>query len=198
MTYTIEPFGEKIRAFRERRSLTLREVADRAGVSESLVSQIERNRVSPALDTLLALAEALDMDLAYLFADYRRTRAVQITRSHERLSFTKPGVRYERLAQLAGPDHLGGIEAYCITLEPGAQTGSTEYGHQGWELGMVEAGKGTLSLGNHTYDLAPGDSISFRSDAPHVLATVGTEALRVLWIISPPKGILGKASGSTG
>lgn len=193
MSYSIEPFGEKIRAFRERRSLTLREVADRAGVSESLVSQIERNRVSPALDTLLAVAEALDMDLAYLFADFRRNRAVQITKRHERLSFTKPGVRYERLAQLAGSEHLGGIEAYCITLEPGAQTGSTEYGHQGWELGMVEAGEGALSLGNHTYDLAPGDSISFRSDAPHVLANRGGEVLRVLWIISPPKGILGKA-----
>ncbi|MDR1985917.1 MAG: XRE family transcriptional regulator [Treponema sp.] len=196
MAYSIEKFGEKIRAFRERRSLTLREVADRAGVSESLVSQIERNRVSPALDTLLALAEALDMDLEYLFADYRRARPVQITRSHERFSFTKPGVRYERLAQLEVPDHLGGIEAYCITLEPGAQTGSTEYGHQGWELGMVEAGKGTLSLGNHTYELAWGDSISFRSDAPHVLANAGTEPLRVLWIISPPKGVLGKAYGN--
>ncbi|MDR2393272.1 MAG: XRE family transcriptional regulator [Treponema sp.] len=196
MAYSIEKFGEKIRSFRERRSLTLREVADRAGVSESLVSQIERNRVSPALDTLLALADALDMDLAYLFTDYRRVRPVQITRSHERLSFTKPGVRYERLAQLEGPDHLGGIEAYCITLEPGAQTGSTEYGHQGWELGMVEAGKGALSLGNSTYELAPGDSISFRSDAPHVLANVGTEPLRVLWIISPPKGVWRKASGN--
>ncbi|MDR3123762.1 MAG: helix-turn-helix domain-containing protein, partial [Treponema sp.] len=56
-------FGGKIRAVRERRSLTLREVAEKAGVSESLVSQIERNRVSPAIDTLLALADALDLDL---------------------------------------------------------------------------------------------------------------------------------------
>ncbi|MDR2634254.1 MAG: XRE family transcriptional regulator [Treponema sp.] len=195
MGYALEAFGEKLRAFRERRALTLREVAERAGVSESLVSQIERNRVAPALDTLLALAEALDMDLAYLFADYRRVRPVQITRSHERLSFTMPGVRYERLAQMEGPEHLGGIEAYCITLEPAAQTGSTEYGHQGWELGMVEAGRGELSLGTHTYELAAGDSISFRSDTPHVLANVGTGLLRVLWIISPPKGVWGKVLG---
>jgi transcriptional regulator with XRE-family HTH domain len=58
-------FGEKIRAVRERRSLTLREVAEQAGVSESLVSQIERNRVSPALDTLLSIADVLDLDLEY-------------------------------------------------------------------------------------------------------------------------------------
>jgi transcriptional regulator with XRE-family HTH domain len=195
MAYSTEKFGEKIRSFRERRSLTLREVADRAGVSESLVSQIERNRVSPALDTLLALADALDMDLEYLFADYRRDRPVKLTKSHERVSFTKPGIRYERLAQLEGQDYLGGIEAYYITVEPGSQTGSTEYGHQGWELGMVEAGKAELSLGNRTYELVPGDSISFRADAPHVLVNTGTELLRVLWIISPPKGAWGKVCG---
>jgi transcriptional regulator with XRE-family HTH domain len=45
-------FGEKIREVRNRRQLTLREVADRAGVSESLVSQIERDKISPAIDTL--------------------------------------------------------------------------------------------------------------------------------------------------
>ncbi|MDR0598270.1 MAG: helix-turn-helix domain-containing protein, partial [Treponema sp.] len=73
-------FGEKIREVRERRSLTLREVAEKAGVSESLVSQIERNRVSPAIDTLLALADALDLDLEYLFSDYRRERSVRIMR----------------------------------------------------------------------------------------------------------------------
>ncbi|MDR1955899.1 MAG: XRE family transcriptional regulator [Treponema sp.] len=196
MRYSIEKLGEKLRTLRERRSLTLREVADRAGVSESLVSQIERNRVTPALDTLLALADVLEVDLEYLFADYHRERPVQLIRKAERVSFTKPGVRYERLAQLAGQDQGGGIEAYCITLDPGAQTGSTEYGHQGWELGMVESGQGELHLGNHTYELHPGDSISFRSNAPHVLANGKPEPLRVLWIISPPKEAFGKAEGA--
>ena len=50
MKYT---FGEKLRTVRERKGLTLKEVAGQAGVSESLVSQIERNKVSPSVDTLL-------------------------------------------------------------------------------------------------------------------------------------------------
>jgi transcriptional regulator with XRE-family HTH domain len=186
-------FGEKIRTIRERRGLTLREVADHAGVSESLVSQIERNRVSPAIDTLLALADALDLDLEYLFSDYRRDRSVKIIRKEERTSFTRPGVLYERLARMEGDPSLqrgvpGGIEAYNITVEPGAKTGSAEYGHPGWELGIVEAGRAELTVGKETYTLEPGDSVSFQADAPHRLANPGEEALRVFWIITPPKG----------
>lgn len=182
-------FGEKIRAVRERRALTLREVADRAGVSESLVSQIERNRVSPAIDTLLALADALDLDLEYLFEDYRRDRSVRITRSYERDSFTKPGVIYERLARFEEPvPGREGIEVYRITLEPGAKTGNAAYGHPGWEVGLVEAGKARLVLGNKTYELLPGDSAGFQAGSPHGLFNAGPEPLRVFWIITPPKG----------
>jgi transcriptional regulator with XRE-family HTH domain len=181
-------FGEKIRRIRERRSLTLREVARQAGVSESLVSQIERNKASPAIDTLLALADALDMDLDYLFADYRRDRSVRVTRKDERSAFTKPGVLYEKLAQMeSSVPEQDGIEAYSITVEPGARTGSREYGHKGWELGIVTSGKAELFVGNQRYILEPGDSASFRADAPHILANAGEDTLNVFWIITPPK-----------
>jgi transcriptional regulator with XRE-family HTH domain len=180
-------FGEKIRAIRERKGLTLKEVAERAGVSESLVSQIERNRVSPAIDTLLSLADVLDLDLEYLFSDYRRERLVRITRKDERETFTKPGVLYERLAQLESSKNQDGIESYYITIDPGQENRSTEYGHPGWELGVVVEGLATLTIGKESYELAPGDSVSFRSDAPHVISNQGTTPLRILWVITPPK-----------
>ena len=187
MTYR---FGEKLRTVRERRKLTLREVAERAGVSESLVSQIERNRVSPAIDTLLTLADVLDLDPEYLFAGWRQDRAVHIVRKKERHSFAKPGVLYERLARVEGGEGTG-IEAYRITLEPGAKTGSAEYGHPGWELGVVETGKAELTVGNHTHVLRPGDSAGFRSESPHILANPGKDRLRMCWMITPPKGEIG-------
>ena len=62
-------FGEKLRTIRENKGYTLKMVAKAAGVSESLVSQIERNHVSPAIDTLLALAEVLDINLEFLFEE---------------------------------------------------------------------------------------------------------------------------------
>jgi transcriptional regulator with XRE-family HTH domain len=184
-------FGEKLRTVRERRGLTLREIAEKAGLSESMVSQIERNRVSPAMDTLLSLADALDLDLEYLFEDYRRERPVRVVPRAARLVFAKSGVRYERLARIDGPGGEG-IEAYRISIDGGAQTQGREYGHPGWELGVLEEGRARLSVGNRDYNLESGDSVSFRADAPHVLANPGTETLRVLWIISPPKGEIGK------
>jgi transcriptional regulator with XRE-family HTH domain len=173
----------------------MRQVAEAAGVSESMVSQIERNRVSPAIDTLLTLAGVLELDMEYLFADYRRDRSVHLVRRSERTAFAKAGVLYERLAQLeipAGPGQCrDGIEAYCITIEPLAKTQGQEYGHPGWELGIVEEGQGQITVGNKTYMLKAGDSVSFRADSPHVLANAGSEPLRVFWIISPPKGEIG-------
>jgi transcriptional regulator with XRE-family HTH domain len=180
--------GEKLRTVRERRSLTLREVAEKAGVSESLVSQIERNRVSPAIDTLLAIAGTLDLDPAYLFADLGRDRDITVLRSGEGHTLAKPGVLYERLAQ-AQPD--AGIEAYRITLEPGARTGSTEYGHQGWELGLVESGGAELRQGNRENTHQPGDTVSVGSASPQELSNPGPETLRMFWVISPPKGEIG-------
>ncbi|MGL4369440.1 MAG: helix-turn-helix domain-containing protein, partial [Spirochaetota bacterium] len=55
-------FGEKLREVRERKQMTMKEVAEAAGVTESLISQIERNKVSPAIDTLLSITEILDID----------------------------------------------------------------------------------------------------------------------------------------
>jgi quercetin dioxygenase-like cupin family protein/DNA-binding XRE family transcriptional regulator len=168
----------------------MKEVAGAAGVSASLVSQIERNRISPAMDTLLALADVLDLDLEYLFAEYRRDRSVHVVRRLERTAFSRPGVLYERLAQLEvqGRD---GIEAYCISIKPKASTQGKEYGHPGWELGLVEEGRAELTVGTKTYKLEAGDSVSFRSDSPHVLANTGPGTLRVFWIITPPKGEIG-------
>ena len=55
-------FGHKLRTVRERKGYTLKDVASRAEVSESLISQIERNKVSPSIDTLLLIADILDID----------------------------------------------------------------------------------------------------------------------------------------
>jgi transcriptional regulator with XRE-family HTH domain len=178
-------FGKKLRTVRERRGLTLKDVAEKAGVSESLVSQIERDKVAPAIDTLLGISDVLDIDLEYLFADFRQARPLRIIRKGERDGFTRPGIRYERIARMEE------IEAYEITIRSGAKTGNTEYGHQGWELGIVQEGRAEITLGNETHTLEPGDAVSFRSASPHVIANRGKKNLRVWWIVTPPKGELG-------
>jgi transcriptional regulator with XRE-family HTH domain len=184
-------FGDKIRTVRERKGMTLREVATRAGLSESLISQIERNRVSPAINTLLAIVEILDIDLDYLFRDFKRDRTVNLVRVADRRRTTAGGVAYERLSHTVGEGEEHAIEAYLITVPPGGQSASEKHGHRGRELGVILSGRGELTIGKQTIPLDPGDSVSFQADAPHALANRGKRPLTALWVTTPPKRLFG-------
>ncbi len=182
-------FGEKLRSIREKKKKTIKEVAQTIGVSESLISQIERNKVSPAIDTLLEIVNVLDLDLEYLFSDLKRNKKVHLVKNNERNKMLFPGVIYEQLSRTEKSDDTNGIEAYQITIEPGGQSGSNEYGHKGKELGIILSGSGELRIGNQVYELEEGDSISFDSDIPHAVANTGKGLLKACWITTPPKNL---------
>jgi len=185
-------FGTKIREVRERKGFTMKEVASTAGISESLVSQIERNKVSPAIDTLLGLASALDMDVDYLFQDFKKKRTVNIVRSKERDSAIIGGVKYEQLSKTISDNNEHEMEAYYIELDPESHTGSSEYGHKGVELGIVLEGDAEFEFGNEKHNLHSGDSISYAADYPHQLKNIGDKLLKAVWIVTPPKKIFRK------
>lgn len=183
-------FGEKIRLVRERRGMTLKEVGAEANVSESLVSQIERNKVSPSVDTLMAITDALDIDPEYLFRDYKKKRKMEIVPAGERNSLTLNNVAYHQLASIKENLSQGGkcdIETMMIEIEPGGQKGDIEYGHPGNEIGIILSGQGELLYGTETHVLNEGDSISFSSDIPHILRNLGDSKMRAIWIITPPR-----------
>jgi len=181
-------FGDKLREVRQRAGMTMKEVADLAGVSESLISQIERNHVSPAIDTLVDIAEILHIDMNYLFRDLQKAPEVNVVRKKERHKIMKDGVVFERLSRMADKsDEEHGIEAYYMEIAPGAESSSEVYGHKGKELGTIIAGNGVLSIGGQSIKLKEGDSVSFASDCPHKLKNDGSNPLRTFWVITPPK-----------
>lgn len=181
-------FGEKLREIREKRGLTLREVAKRAHVSESLISQIERNKVSPAIDTLFSLVEALDTDIEYIFQDYRRSRPLSFVPVEKRESFEEvEGTLYERLAFIPGHEEEEGIVGYYLRISPYKEKRSSVLGHKGKELGIILKGEGEFVLGGQVYSLKEGDSIAFESGVFHVLRNVREIPLEAYWIVTPPK-----------
>jgi len=180
-------FGEKIRSVRERKGLTLKIVAQRAGVSESLVSQIERNRVSPAIDTLLSLADVLDISLEYLFEEYRRERPVHIIRSSERPSLKEEDVLYEELSRTEEGELQHSIESYMIHIPVGSRTHRGSYGHLGQEFGIIVQGKAQFHYNDSIYELNEGDSVSFSAGSPHTLVNIGSTELLAIWVVSPPQ-----------
>ena len=180
-------FGDKIREVREKRKMTLKDVARRVEVSESLISQIERNRVSPAIDTLLRIVDVLEMDIEYLFQEFKKTRSVHLVRRAERSKIVLPGVIYEQLSKTVNADAEHALEAYLLEIAPGGEKSSTEFGHRGGELGLILEGKGELRFGTEIYELNAGDSISFAADIPHVLKNTGKKTLKAVWVTTPPK-----------
>ena len=180
-------FGDRLREVRERRGITLREVATKAGVSESLVSQIERNRVSPSIDTLLTIAEVLGVDVDYLFRNYRQKRKVSLIRNEDRRRVVMDGVTYTQLSQMSTGSDEHAIEAFMIEIGENAEQGSRQFGHPGKELGYILKGEAELAYGTELYTLHEGDCISFDSDIPHSIKNTGTGTFRALWVISPPK-----------
>jgi transcriptional regulator with XRE-family HTH domain len=185
-------FGEKIREIRNRKQMTMREVADRAGVSESLISQIERDKISPAIDTLFRIMDILEIDPDFIFRDFKRDRSVNLVRAQEKKRIVIDEIVYEQLSHTLSSSEEHAIEAYILEIPPGGKTGNDEYGHIGKELGVIIQGKGECVIGKRTFALEEGDSISFSADVPHLLMNRGKKPLRAFWIITPPKRLLGR------
>ena len=83
--------GPRIRALRQARRLTLRDVADRAGVTESFLSQVERDVTSPSIATVGRIARALDLSIAQLFAEEQVSGRVVRREARRRVAY--PGLR---------------------------------------------------------------------------------------------------------
>lgn len=179
-------FGEKLRSVREKKGLTLKIVANSAGVSESLVSQIERNRVSPAIDTLLSLAEVLDIDLEYLFDEYRRERPVRIIKNGHGRKLEENGIKYTEVLRPQEGDGKHALEAYFVNIPPGKSTTRGSFGHTGREMGVIISGSAVLMHEGNEYELDTGDSVSFSAASPHTLTNRGAGEMAALWICIPP------------
>ncbi len=180
-------FGEKIRIVRERKQITLKQVAEAAEISESMVSQIERNKVSPSIDTLLSIADFLEIDVDYLFSDYRKSRKVVITRKNSGNIIKSGSSAYSQLCSIPQTGTSSPVEAVWLEIESGKEKGNIEYGHPGSEIGIIIEGEGSLIYGTEEYSLSEGDSISFSSDIPHILKNRGDGTLKAIWVLSPPR-----------
>ena len=175
--------GERLRALRRFRRCTLRTIAERSGLSESFLSQVERGRSSASIASLRRIAEALGVSIADLF-EPGGLPGPRVLRRDERpaLAF---GILGKKL--LLTPRPLHHLEVFMGELEVGGSTGEQPYAHgDSEELFVVLSGNVQLELGGDVHELEHGDSIDYRSSTPHRATNVGEERAEVMWIISPP------------
>ena len=175
--------GERLRAIRLLRRLTLREVAEAAGVSESFVSQLERGRSSASVATLQRLAAAVGIEISDLFAGAPQSGPHVLRRQERQL------LEWGHLGRkaLLTPKPFHSLEVVSATFDPGGSTGDEPYTHgDSEELLLVLAGRAQLQLDSELFDLSTGDSVNYRSSTPHRVSNPGDEAAEVLFVISPP------------
>jgi transcriptional regulator with XRE-family HTH domain len=175
--------GERLRAIRQRRRQTLREVAERAGLSESFLSQLERGRTSVSISSLQRIAAALGVDVSDVFAvdSASRPRVVH-RRQRELISF---GTQARKA--LLTPKPFNSVEVVAAEFEPGGTTGDEPYAHgDSEEVFYVVSGTVELQLDGETHELGPGDSAQYRSSTLHRVRNCGSARAEVLFVISPP------------
>jgi len=179
--------GNRLRAERERLGIGLRELARRVGVSPSLVSQIELDRVNPSVSTLYAIVTELGMTMSDVFGERPDERVVRPGDGLAERPETRPvinlasGIRWERLTHERDPD----VEFLYVVYPVGAASCPEDalMTHGGREYGYVTSGTLGVQVGFEAYELGQGGSIAFDSSSPHRLWAVGDEPVHAVWVV---------------
>jgi transcriptional regulator with XRE-family HTH domain len=161
--------GALIRAARSRDRLTVTDVANLAGLSVGMLSKIENGQVSPSLDSLNRIANALGLPIGHFFRNFgahggsalhvRRGEGMEVVRRG-----TAKGHTYRLLAYDQGPTKR--FEPFLITMDDGSEVFPT-FEHPGIEFIYMLEGRLEYRHGDRTYLLEPGDALTFRGEVPH-------------------------------
>jgi transcriptional regulator with XRE-family HTH domain len=187
-------FGPHLRRAREAKGLTVRGLARYVGVSPSLISQVERGRVTPSVGTLYSLANELDLVVDDLFKDSKRStnetdRAVVIRRGLDpvqkkdarKVIKLAGGVRWERLTPTPDKD----VEFLYVVYDVGAASCEEDslIRHGGMEYAYMISGRLGIRIGFETFELGEGDAISWDAHMPHRLWTIGNKPAVAIWVV---------------
>ena len=185
-TSTSDAIGPRVRALREAMDLSLRDLAERCGVSAPMLSQVERGETSPTLQTAGRIAAGLELRLSQLLR-LDEDGAITIVRSGERRK--GPGrVRGHSYEILTPPLPGQRAELSVHTLSPGAVTGGAgdppmhEPGSR--ETALVQRGTVMLHCDGATHELASGDCVTFDADLPHHFENQGPGEAVLLAVVS--------------
>ena len=182
----VSEVGPRIRALREGLDLSLRDLAERSGVSAPMLSQVERGDTSPTLAIASRIAAGLELSLSQLLR-LDEGDGVSIVRTNERRSggALRRGHRYEVLTPpLPGQR----AELSLHTLRPGAATGGPDdppmHEPGSRETATVVDGELRLVCDGQAHDLGPGDTVTFDADLPHHFENPGATESRFYAVVA--------------
>ncbi len=180
--------GSKVRELRQKKRYTLQDVAAKTGLSKPFLSQIENDHVVPPVATLLKLARAFNVGLAYFFQDEVRSDKVAITRRTERVRVErrphhrKSEVNYVYEA-LDTKKINKQMEPFLVEFPVQDTSEMVFMNHEGEEFLHVLEGTLEFRSVDRVEVLKAGDSIYFESDLSHSFRCLGEEPAKAIVVV---------------
>lgn len=175
--------GNRLRSLRIAHNLSQRELAKRAGVTNSTISLIESNASNPSVGALKRILDGIPIGLAEFFA-FEPARSKQaFYRTDELVEIGKGPISYRQV----GENLFGrALQILKECYQPGADTGKVPLVHDGEEGGIVLSGRLEVTVDDERRILGPGDAYYFESRRPHRFRCVGPTPCEVISACTPP------------
>jgi transcriptional regulator with XRE-family HTH domain len=178
--------GPRVRALREAMDLSLRDLAERSGVSAPMLSQVERGETSPTLQVATRIASGLELRLSQLLRLDEDGAVTVVRRSERRKGPARAGGHSYEILTAPLPGQRAELSRH--TLAKGAVTGGPgdppmhEPGSR--ETALVETGTVVLVCDGQRHELAAGDCVTFDADLPHHFENPGPDEAVLLAVLS--------------
>ncbi len=177
------PVGKRLREIRKRYRVSQRELARKSGVANATISLIENGKLNPTVSLLKKVLDGLPVHLSEFFTDEAQGPEKIFFESGELTEIAEGGVSYR---QIGGNLADKAIQFLKERYEPGAGTGRHDIQHEGEECGLILSGQLTVTVGDESRVLNPGDAYYFRSDQPHSFENRHNEPCELISACTPP------------
>jgi len=175
----VAAIGNRLRILRQEREMTLQALAEATALSPSMLSLVERGRAAPSIQSLIVIANALNVTMSDLIVTEEPGEERIVIRTSDQ-PFVKTA--QDAIRRVLREDRSRGISLAVNEYEPETGSSLKRGAHSGFEYGFVLEGTLTVELENVTYQLKAGDLISFESRRPHRFWNNGSKRVRTLWI----------------
>ncbi len=180
--------GGKVKSLRLKRGLTQNQLAEKINVTASYISQLERNIISPSIESLLLLSGELQADPGYFFSVSRSNANRTICRKSERKPLALLDTRDDSVKSqsLVTSSDNRRIQPILVTIEPNSEFLGHFLNHKGDEFILILKGELELDIDNESYILREGDSVYLDSVVPVAWRNTGEMQVQAVWVLSPP------------
>jgi transcriptional regulator with XRE-family HTH domain len=180
--------GGKVKSLRLKRGMTQNQLAEKVNVTASYISQLERNIITPSVDSLLILMEELQVDPGDFLSPGKIVTQRFIQPKNQRRPIVLPGIRDEAVECKSLVDTNGNrrMQPMMVTVDPNSEIPGHLFSHKGDEFILLLSGEMELDIENETYVLREGDSIYLDSSVPDAWRNTGGKPVQAVWVLSPP------------